>query len=496
MAGNTYTVQGGDSWFSISGKLFDGNQRLSEQIRVANPGIDMLRPGMVINIPDVDLEAANQSAGSGLAVSADFIAQSIRDQIDINQELGRPDPRVSGPFADQISEFAGQIEAGNFGFGDVQDRLFGAIGFTPGVAGGPAGPAGRTMFGGQGGAGRFGDTPGQSAAGQSADAARLAAQAAAQGILPPAQAAEAARLTAQGIAAGGAAGQAPAGPGGGVQGAPTGGGTLAPPATPGRRDPFTTPNVGGITGASATERQRFRDFQPPTMPPPTTEAFENFEVDFLGNPLGSIVPAIVQATRGFEDAAADAAQRGRFGGQGGAGRFGEAIPQAEIDEANAIAASERAAANLDLDPTQSEAFGESVIGFAETEGIPVSQAEQELTEARAIWDADGEATVFLGSWLEEAGLDFSDLSEGWQGTPMTGVADTIWRFEEQPGVTMGSEGQFGDVDPFFSPRFFSIGESGVAPASDRVGFTGGGHRGETVHQSTFPQRFNWNIGLG
>ena len=49
-----YTVKGGDSYFSIAGKVL-GNQRFFEQILKANGGVD-LHPGMVIKIPSVDTE--------------------------------------------------------------------------------------------------------------------------------------------------------------------------------------------------------------------------------------------------------------------------------------------------------------------------------------------------------------------------------------------------------------------------------------------------------
>lgn len=50
-----YTVQPGDSWASIAGKVY-GNQRWYEQLAAANAGVGMLTPGMTISTPNFDTD--------------------------------------------------------------------------------------------------------------------------------------------------------------------------------------------------------------------------------------------------------------------------------------------------------------------------------------------------------------------------------------------------------------------------------------------------------
>lgn len=49
-----YTVKKGDSWASIAGKLYGGDQRFYNVLMAANSGINMLQPGMVIDAPNLD----------------------------------------------------------------------------------------------------------------------------------------------------------------------------------------------------------------------------------------------------------------------------------------------------------------------------------------------------------------------------------------------------------------------------------------------------------
>lgn len=51
----SYTVRPGESWASIAGTVF-GDQRWFEELERANPGVDLLHPGMTINLPDVSGE--------------------------------------------------------------------------------------------------------------------------------------------------------------------------------------------------------------------------------------------------------------------------------------------------------------------------------------------------------------------------------------------------------------------------------------------------------
>ena len=51
----SYTVQPGDSWASIAGKVY-GNQRWYEQLAAANAGVGMLTPGMTISTPNFDTD--------------------------------------------------------------------------------------------------------------------------------------------------------------------------------------------------------------------------------------------------------------------------------------------------------------------------------------------------------------------------------------------------------------------------------------------------------
>lgn len=74
--GGRYTVQSGDSWFSIAGEKF-GNQRFFEQLQLWNPYIQDLRPGMVIRIPRLDtsrepLVSYRAATEAGLDTSAAF----------------------------------------------------------------------------------------------------------------------------------------------------------------------------------------------------------------------------------------------------------------------------------------------------------------------------------------------------------------------------------------------------------------------------------------
>lgn len=76
---NSYTVQAGDSWAKIAGKLY-GNQRMFKELMAANPQLKYLRPGQQINLAlpkrNEDIFISNSAAQAmGMATSnevADF----------------------------------------------------------------------------------------------------------------------------------------------------------------------------------------------------------------------------------------------------------------------------------------------------------------------------------------------------------------------------------------------------------------------------------------
>ena len=435
--GGTYTVQAGDSWFKISGNLFGGNQRLAEQIRIANPGVTGLFPGQTIKIPTVDLGQANLPGGRGLAVSPDFMAQSIRDQITLNKAAGRPDPRLAGqPFAQGIADFASQVSEGQFGldaFG--QQRLLGAIGFG---AGAPTGVGADT-----------------------ATALTASAQSAARAAEEQRDVARAGEISAEersfetflGRGAEFQAGQGTLSERLLAAGAQA---LTGPPPPTGEASPFGSAAAFGLGGILAEAFTPAGGAEAPSQLPPQ-EA-----IDFALTELG----------------------------------FREEDVQVGAEEVAAVA--DRATTNLNLSPSQSQAFAAQVADVVETTGDSLIDVEQQLTESRAIWELDGQGDFFLGSWLEELDIGGEDdLLEGWVGTPTNG-GNTIWRLEEQPGTDLGPTSGFGEVDPFFRPRFFSLAESGVAPArAPRASFMGRRlPRGTAIHSATFPARFNWNIGFG
>lgn len=85
--GNSYTVQAGDSWAKIAGKLY-GNQRMFKELMAANPQLKYLRPGQSINLAmpkrNEDIVISNAAATAmGMATSnevADFYGQNANAQ--------------------------------------------------------------------------------------------------------------------------------------------------------------------------------------------------------------------------------------------------------------------------------------------------------------------------------------------------------------------------------------------------------------------------------
>lgn len=72
-----YTVKSGDSWARIAGQMYGGDQRYYNVLMSANKGITMLKPGMVIEIPDLkDYMRQNKEAGRLHYVGPDDIAQA------------------------------------------------------------------------------------------------------------------------------------------------------------------------------------------------------------------------------------------------------------------------------------------------------------------------------------------------------------------------------------------------------------------------------------
>lgn len=59
-----YTVKSGESWASIAGKLYGGDQRYFNVLMAANRGVGMLQPGMVIDAPDLT-SYINQNRAEG-----------------------------------------------------------------------------------------------------------------------------------------------------------------------------------------------------------------------------------------------------------------------------------------------------------------------------------------------------------------------------------------------------------------------------------------------
>lgn len=84
---NSYTVQAGDSWAKIAGKLY-GNQRMFKELMAANPQLKYLRPGQKINLAQYkqneDIFISNAAAQAmGMATSgevADFYSQNADAQ--------------------------------------------------------------------------------------------------------------------------------------------------------------------------------------------------------------------------------------------------------------------------------------------------------------------------------------------------------------------------------------------------------------------------------
>lgn len=79
MANNNYTVQTGDSWAKIAGKIY-GNQRMFKELMAANPNLKFLRPGQKLKLPKAkkneDINISNAAAEAlGMATTsqiADF----------------------------------------------------------------------------------------------------------------------------------------------------------------------------------------------------------------------------------------------------------------------------------------------------------------------------------------------------------------------------------------------------------------------------------------
>lgn len=84
---NSYTVQAGDSWAKIAGKLYN-NQRMFKELMAANPQLKYLRPGQKINLAlpkrNEDIFISNDAAQAmGMATSgevADFYSQNADAQ--------------------------------------------------------------------------------------------------------------------------------------------------------------------------------------------------------------------------------------------------------------------------------------------------------------------------------------------------------------------------------------------------------------------------------
>jgi hypothetical protein len=51
-----YVVEEGDDIFRIADKLFEGDKRKAFEVMQANPGMCQLYPGLVLNLPEGEME--------------------------------------------------------------------------------------------------------------------------------------------------------------------------------------------------------------------------------------------------------------------------------------------------------------------------------------------------------------------------------------------------------------------------------------------------------
>ncbi|KAA3643418.1 MAG: hypothetical protein DWQ07_23175 [Chloroflexi bacterium] len=77
---NTYDVVAGDSFFSVASEVL-GDARLAGALLEANPNVYVLRPGMVLDLPELDTEAEEPPLFSEEAYRDALISQELVDAI-------------------------------------------------------------------------------------------------------------------------------------------------------------------------------------------------------------------------------------------------------------------------------------------------------------------------------------------------------------------------------------------------------------------------------
>ena len=121
---NTYSVEAGDSFFSVAGDVL-GDMRLAGALIEANPNVYVLHPGMEINLPDGDTETEEPALFSEEAYQDALISQELVDAIGGDPSGARVGDEEVEIEADK--EFVQESQEALVGLGMTEDALAEAV---------------------------------------------------------------------------------------------------------------------------------------------------------------------------------------------------------------------------------------------------------------------------------------------------------------------------------------------------------------------------------
>ena len=94
--GGVYTVQAGDSYFSIAGDVY-GDQAFFEQLQLYNPNVRALRPGMKIKLPRLNNSARPTVSYAAAANAGIAIPESLAAEVGYVNPAGGNVPAIGAP---------------------------------------------------------------------------------------------------------------------------------------------------------------------------------------------------------------------------------------------------------------------------------------------------------------------------------------------------------------------------------------------------------------